>query len=231
MLMDIIPVPMVTKNPYFDILTSVFCIALVLLSINCTVNRKQFKSILQALFLPRVRNQLLREGKIFNEWIYFLAITYVFIIQAALVYLLAWNFLPRVLLLTWMTPILLYAICFGAVVADYFLKMLIVRILAFFFDCSAACTPFNLNKFFYLTINSVALLPILILAVYLNSPFILMVYCPIFLVVYFMMIFRTITFNSNLLNPFHFFLYFCTLEILPYLIYLKLLITYANTTI
>ncbi|MBQ7551505.1 MAG: DUF4271 domain-containing protein [Bacteroidales bacterium] len=225
-MMDAIPIPMTVKNPYLDILTFVFCGAMILLTINCTIHRKQFKSVLQALFVPRVRNQLLREGKIFNEWVYIIAIVFIFLVQSAFVYLLLCEFLPKIALR--FTPLVLYNLSLVAVIADYFLKMLSANLLAYIFDYSSARNTLNLNKFFYLTVNSVALFPILIITVYTHTPVILLAYIPIFLSSYMTMIYRSLTLNINIIHPFHFFLYFCTLEILPYLIYLKLLITYAN---
>lgn len=225
-MMDIIPIPMTVKNPYLDILTFVFCGAMILLTINCTINRKQFKSVLQALFVPRVRNQLLREGKIFNEWVYIIAISYVFLVQGAFIYFLLCEFLPKIQL--HFTPLVLYNLSLAAVIADYFIKMFFVYIITLIFDYSATRTSFNLNKFFYLTVNSVALLPILIITAYTNTTILILAYVPVFLFSYFMMIYRSLSLNINIVHPFHFFLYFCTLEILPYLIYLKLLITYAN---
>lgn len=227
--MEITPKYFTAITAPHDLFTGVFCLALLLLTINYTVNRRQYKSVLSALFIPRERNQLLREGKVFNEWVYFFAIIFVFIVQGCFLYFLIWEFLPDIAVKV--NPFLLYGISTSAVVVDYFVKMLLVYVLTYVFDCQEARSPFLLNKFFYLNLVSLFLLPLLVLAIYTGNAFLLIPYLLVFLIVYFTMLFRSITLNSKSVSLFHFFLYFCTLEILPYLVWLKLIVIYRNTII
>ena len=62
---------MVPISSYADIATFVFCLALLVLTLNVARNRHNFHSTLQAPFLPRVRSQFFRESKFYNEWCFY----------------------------------------------------------------------------------------------------------------------------------------------------------------
>lgn len=212
---------MVPISAYADIATFVFCLALLVLTLNVANNRRNFKATLQALFLPRVRSQFFRESKLYNEWCFYLGALFNILIQSLLVFYLIVLLLPA--FASSINLKLLYVLCFAAVLFDFFFKWGNSTLLGKLFECSNDAAIFNHGKFFYLSDSSVALLPILAIAIYLGEPAVLFVYLPLFLTAYAMMIIRTLTLKSSALSLFQFFLYFCTLEILPYLVILKLL--------
>lgn len=214
---------MIPISSYADIATTVFCLAMIVLAVNVANNRRNFKSTLQALYVPRVRSQFFRESKLYNEWCFALGTLFNILVQSLLVFYLLVTLMPA--LSSSMNLKLLYALCFGSVLFDFFFKLGNSTLLGWLFECGNDATIFNHNKFFYLSVNSVALLPILATAIYLGVPAILFAYLPLFLSSYTMMIARTLTLKSQALSLFQFFLYFCTLEILPYLIILKMLTT------
>lgn len=212
---------MIPISAYADIATFVFCLALIVLAVNVTNNRRDFKATLQALFVPRVRSQFFRESKLYNEWCFYLGTLFNVLIQSLLVFYLLVTFLPS---LANAIPLkLLYTLCFGAVLFDFFVKLGNSTLLGQLFECGSDAAIFNHSKFFYYSDNSIVLLPILATAIYLGTPTILFAYLPFFVATYSMMLIRTLTLKSSALSLFQFFLYFCTLEILPYLIILKLL--------
>ena len=208
-------------SAYADIATFVFCLALIVLAVNVTNNRRDFKATLQALFVPRVRSQFFRDSKLYNEWCFAFGTLFNTLVQSLLVFYLLVTFLPS---LANAIPLkLLYVLCFGAVLFDYFIKLGNSTLLGKLFECGSDATIFNHSKFFYYSDNSIVLLPILATAIYLGIPAILFAYLPFFIATYSMMLIRTLTLKSSTLSLFQFFLYFCTLEILPYLITLKML--------
>ena len=216
-----IPGGMIPISAYSDIATFVFCLALIVLAVNVTNNRRDFKATLQALFVPRVRSQFFRESKLYNEWCFYLGTLFNVLIQSLLVFYLLVTLLPSLADVLHLK--LLYVLCFGAVLIDFFFKFGNSTLLGQLFECGSDAAIFNHSKFFYYSDNSIVLLPILATAIYLGMPAILFAYLPFFVATYSMMLIRTLTLKSSALSLFQFFLYFCTLEILPYLIILKML--------
>ena len=216
-----IPKGMIPISAYSDIATFVFCLALIVLAVNVTNNRRDFKATLQALFVPRVRSQFFRESKLYNEWCFYLGTFFNVLIQSLLVFYLLVTLFPSLAGAIHLN--LLYTICFGAVLFDFFVKLGNSTLLGQLFECGSDAAIFNHSKFFYYSDNSIVLLPILATAIYLGMPAILFAYLPFFVTTYSMMLIRTLTLKSSALSLFQFFLYFCTLEILPYLIILKML--------
>ena len=212
---------MVPVSSYSDIATFVLCLALLVLTLNVARNRRNFHSIIQALFLPRVRSQFFRENKLYNEWCFYLGVIFNTLVQSLLVFYLIIILLPA--FAGGINLKVLYSICFGATLFDFFFKLGNTTLLGKLFECSNDAVIFNHSKFFYLSDTSVVLMPILAATIYLGMPAILFVFLLFFITVYVMMVVRTLTLKSSALSLFQFFLYFCTLEILPYLIILKLL--------
>ncbi len=222
LLADMLPVKIPAHIPYWDLVTFVFGIALVLISALVALNRRKFSMIMRALYTPRVRSQLMRETKIFDDLIYPFSVTFNCLIQGIFIFLLVENFITDIA--ERISPSLLLLIAIGAVAIDYFIKMLNIYILTFLFENEEDRNHFYLNKFFYNTLNATLLFPILVLGFYIENLNILWAYLPFFIANYTMMVYRTLTLNSAKTKFFQFFLYFCTLEILPYLIIVKLLI-------
>ena len=212
---------LVPVSSYADIATFVFCLALLVLTLNVAGNRRNFRSIIQALFLPRVRSQFFRENKLYNEWCFYFGTLFNTLVQGLLVFYLIVTLLPD--FSSNVNLKLLYLLCFGITLFDFFIKLGNSTLLGKLFECSGDAAIFNHSKFFYYSDSSVVLMPILATAIYLGMPAILFVYLLFFVAAYVMMIVRTLTLKSSALSLFQFFLYFCTLEILPYLIILKLL--------
>lgn len=220
------PVKMAPSVPYLDMTTFVFCIIMVAVTLLIALNRRKFGYILNALFAPRVRSQLLRETKILGEWIYAATMFCNLLVQGMLIFLLVQFLLPD--LASRFGSFALYFMALGGVLADYLVKMLMVYFLTYIFECTEDRYNFLLNKYFYQTVNSMALFPILVAAVYSGIPQFLFLYIPIFLTTYVAMIYRTLSLNSARISPFQFFLYLCTLEILPYLILAKMALMFVN---
>ena len=220
---ETVPSGMLPVSAYADTATFVLCAALLVLAVNVTNNRRDFKCTLQALFLPRVRSQFFRDSRLYDEWCFALGTIFNTLIQSLLVFYLIVTFLPA--LASGIHLKLLYLTCLVAVLLDFFIKLGNCTLLGKLFECSNDATIFNHSKFFYISDNSIVLLPILAAAVYLGMPVLLFAYLPFFITTYAMMIIRTLTLKSSALRLFQFFLYFCTHEILPYLVILKVLVS------
>ena len=204
---------MIPISAYSDIATFVFCLALVVLAVNVTNNRRDFKATLQALFVPRVRSQFFRESKLYNEWCFYLGTFFNVLIQSLLVFYLLVTLLPSLAGVIHLK--LLYTICFGAVLCDFFVKLGNSTLLGQLFECGGDAAIFNHSKFFYYSDNSIVLLPILATAIYLGMPAILFAYLPFFVATYSIMLIRTLTLKSSALSLFQFFCTFAPLKFYP----------------
>lgn len=221
-LLDVSPVRLARSLHVPDWLTILFCAIFVLLTLIIVLGRRKFKFIVRALYSPQDRSQLLRESKPLGEWIYAFLLLYIFIVQGLFFFLVISKLFPDAGAI--LPPSILLTACIAAFTADYFLKRAMVFILTHIFDCPEDRNTFKQNKFFHLVVNSLALFPLLLIAAYSGHFPILFVYAPIFAANYATMIYRTLTLKSQQLHIFQLFLYFCTLEILPILIIIKLLL-------
>lgn len=202
-------------------ITGILVIILVLLAIIFALHRRKIILLLSSLFLSRYFSQLARESRIFTERVFLLDLSVIFLTQALFCYLLLKFYFPYTYSL--LIPFVLFLVCVGAVIFDYLFKLLITYFFTYLFDYEEERVTYYSYKLFYLTLNSFILFIILALVVYTGCRSILLLYIPIFLITFSTMSFRLFVLNSKKINPFHFFIYFCTFEILPYLIVVKVL--------
>jgi len=215
--------PSIDISSYGDMVTVLLLGLFVLLAGVVAIHRSQFGQILQALLIVRKRSQLLRQTKLVDEWLYVVTLFFNLSVQSVFVFLLIVNFFPQFAIRFY--PIVLFIFSFLAVSFDCFIKMLNARILGTIYDCVEDVMTLRLHKFFYQTANSVFLFMMLVCYFYLHNWIFICGYIAIFGVNYCLMFYRTLTLKTHQVNLFQFFLYFCTLEILPYIVLLKLLLS------
>ena len=211
----------VPVNDFFqDTFTVVAGVVIVLMALCVTVYRKEVRQLVQGLFAARVSAQVIRDGAILRERIVLILLPCIVLVQATLVYYIMYMYcLPAKLHIS---AILLFFAALGIFVFDVVFKSLAFRFFSFMFDYDRNDKmEYFLQKLFYLTDTTLLLFPIMIGVVYLQFPKILWGYLIIFLVFYVAMFVRLFMLNRKKGNSFQFFLYFCTVEILPYIILLK----------
>ena len=202
-------------------ITVVFLVILLLITFVLVFYRRKVVLMIKALFSQRHFSQLLREGKLLNERIYLFDLLIIFLTQGLFIYFLLDKFFPT--LVASVTPLICYLILVGLVLFDYFFKMLVAFIFTYLFEYDEERSGYYLNKLFYYTLNSLSLFPILILVHYTGIWQFLFIYVPVFILTYILMCYRLFTLNTKKINSFHFFIYFCTFEILPYALLVKFL--------
>lgn len=208
------------SDGFRDLFTFNICLAIILLSMLFAFYRKESKQIAQGLFVEKTGPQIIREGSLFRSRIRLLWFPYVVVVQALLLlYLFRFfcpHWLPRLPMIVWML------LSVGAVLVDFLVKNLLRKFYAYLFDYDKNETmEMQLQKYFCLTDLTVILLPILILSTYMECPVLLFAYAFAFFVVFAVMFGRLLVLSAKRRNSFQFFLYFCTIEILPYIIVLK----------
>lgn len=218
------PIPKPESGHVLDWVTWVFCGVLVLLTLIIVNSRRKFTYIVRALFSPRSRNQLLRESKPLTEWIYAFLFLFDFLVIGMASYLTISIFLPAIS--QHFAPFLLFLTCAAAAAVFYFLKTANLYLLAFIFDCPDDRSNHEQNRFFCTTCSSLLLLPLTIAAAYTSQFSWLLLYAVLFLACYLFTWYRTFKLKSNQFNFIEFFLYFCTIEILPFLAIIKMMISF-----
>ena len=198
---------------------------LVLLTLIIVNGRRKFTLIIRALFSPRSRNQLLRESKPLMEWIYAFLFLYNFLVHGMALYLVTDTFLPNIS--CHFAPFVLYLTCTATSAAIYFLKTANLHLLAFIFNCPDDRSNHEQNRFFCATCCSLVLLPIAIATAYTSQPSWLLLYAVLLFSCYLFEWYRTLNLKSSDFNYFQFFLYFCTIEILPFLVIIKMMISFS----
>jgi len=203
-------------------LTLVFCLLLLLFTSILVAFRRKIMLIFRALFSQRHFSIIQREGKLLEDRMSpFVLLFDVLTITTGLV-MFCTTYIPRPMS---KLPFLAYiGIFFALLLAAYFLKLLCNELYAKLFGRAKERTAMNQYKFIFMTDFAVILFPLLIIIQYTRQLAVYYVITGILVALFSVWFYRLMKINSNNLHRFHFFLYFCTLEILPWLIFLKVLL-------
>lgn len=203
-------------------LTLVFCLLLLLITSILIAFRRKLMLLFRALFSQRHFSIIQREGKLLEDRMSpFVLLFDVLTITTGLV-MFCTTYIPRPMS---KLPFLAYiGIFFVLLLAAYFLKLLCNELYAKLFGRAKERTTINQYKFIFMTDFAVALFPLLITIQYTGQYAGYYVVTGILVALFSVWFYRLMKINSNNVQRFHFFLYFCTLEILPWLIFLKVLL-------
>lgn len=202
------------------------CISLFFLAIIASVYRKKTILLFQSLFSARIFSQLLREGKILNERIYLYSILFMLPLQTLFIGTITTLLFPN--LLNTLSYANIMAAALVAAIIDYAGKNSIVTLILKLYEYDEDRPIYILNKLFFHLCNCgfhLIILPIIIFCEYTNVVFL---YIPIFLTTSIFLIIRIFSLKLRKIGALQFFLYFCTLEILPYLLFLKIVSYWAK---
>lgn len=202
------------------------CVSLLFLTILTTTYRKKTFLVFQSLFSSRIFAQLLRESKILNERIFLYCLAFIFPLQALFISTLILHFFPDIQHILTYPQLMLSSLI--AVATDFVLKTTTASFVFKLYDYNEDRPNYILNKLFFHLCNSVFHLIILPIIIFSNSKYLFFAYIPILLTTGIFLIIRILSLNIRKIGLFHFFLYFCTFEILPYAIALKALALWLN---
>jgi len=183
--------------------------------------------MLRALFSTRYLQQLLREGKFTNEYLYFFSMLIYLVFFPGMVMAFLYFYFPEILA-TFHYPILLFLLLLAATTLIQLLSWLLMQYFAAIFN-------YQEQRYLYLTTKTLyrfyhdlllgTIIPIIWYARF--GALILFGYLPLFAII-FVAFFILFLRNINGINRIHFFIYFCSLEILPYLLLAKWLVIIYN---
>jgi len=178
--------------------------------------------MLRALFSMRYLQQLLRDGKLANERIYLYPILLYFLGIPSLVLVFLQFYAPE-WFITY-SPLQIYGISCGGVIATFLISRLFLWYFTGIFNYQEQRYLYSTMKILYRLYNALFLIVVIPMVWYVRIPeLIFYVYIPFFIVIYFTF-FISFLRSINGASRIHFFIYFCSLEILPYLLLIKLLI-------
>jgi len=196
---------------------------LLLITLSFVLYRRKMALVLRALFSTRHFQQLFREGKLAYGYIYFYPILLYLIAFPCLVLVFLQFYAPEVLEIY--APLLLYIMACVGVVAIFLVSQLFLWYFTTIFNYQEQRYLYLTTKALYRFCNALALITIIPVVWYAHIPEILFyIYIPLFITIFFTFFIRFLR-NITGVSRIHFFIYFCSLEILPYLLLIKLLIT------
>jgi len=207
-----------------NITTILFTLALIINAVIFVVYRKKIILILKALFSQRSFSQLIREGKLLNERIVLLIIPVIFLLQTILLFTVLQFFFTD--MVSNIQAYQLYLLLFVIVIAHYFIKIFLIFFHTVLFDQKQNRSYYYLYRLFYNYGNAVPIFFILPFSIFLNNKYLLLTYLIVFVFNFSFFAIRIFMLNIEKSNLFQFFVYFCTLEILPYLVIFKFFLRY-----
>ncbi|MBO4655114.1 MAG: DUF4271 domain-containing protein [Bacteroidales bacterium] len=206
--------------------TALFLVALLLLTVNAVLYRRKFVLSLQCLFSKRAFSQLSKEGKFFGEGTFIFSLPFILLAISLCIRQLCVHFFP---LLFQDQPFMrsLGIICL-AVILFFLLKLVLNYFLLGVFDCSEERDLFHVLGFSFWLNSSLMLLLSEVIVQYTDFYAFYLFSLLIISGLFVLKVYKNYVFKSVKVNLFQFFMYFCTLEILPYAVIVKLLFLYGN---
>lgn len=194
------------------------------------VYRKRFRQLVLAPFSKRFQNQLMRDGNLANERLS-LALGIIYFISVALMI-----YEVNVLLLDGHIPPLLnefsfYLMIMLSLFLFWIIKVTGIRLLGIVFKTENTTKMYLLNVLVINIITGMVLLPLLVLVIYMKSVFLLNV-AVIMIILSFLFLFARGFLIGLSLTKFSYlflFVYLCTLEILPLIIFFKISLIFYNS--
>lgn len=202
--------------------TVILFISLILVTIIFVTYHQKFSLLFTSLFSQRHLSQLQREGKVANRNLFIWVHSIIFLIQALFIFVILDFYFPKVYNL--INSNILYFIILGIVIVDLVLKRFFSYVFFKTFDYNDEFSLYKMYKMLFNFTNTILLMIIIPLSLYSNEWKLIWIYFPILIITFSITSFKIFTINPKRIKLFQFFIYFCTLEILPYLVVLKFLI-------
>jgi hypothetical protein len=186
-------------------------------------NRKRLNQIIKSFYINRNTNQLSREEmSVGNSVSIFLSILFVFTLTLFIVQLLTYYGL-----INSVNNVVLFSIITSLIIIAYSIKIITIKILGSVFETSKATNDYISTIFLFANTLGLFLLPIVICLAFVKqiSPLVF-IYSGIGILAFFLLM-RLIKgfiigLNGSHTSKFYLFIYLCTLEILPFVLMVKL---------
>ncbi len=203
-------------------LSLVFGVLLLLLTIMVVVHRRRMLLLVRALFSQRHFSLIQREGNLIEDRVSVVALLFDLLTITTGIVMFVTTYIPRALArLPFIASI---GVVFVTLLAFYLLKLSANELYSVLFGRKKERIAMNQYKFITITDFAILLYPMLVAIHYAHLRFLFYVVAALLGVLIFVWLYRVMKINSSGGSGFHFFLYFCTLEFLPWLVMLKVLL-------
>jgi hypothetical protein len=218
------------QNTQPDWMLAILILCFVLLAWVRVFYPKRIQQIFRAPFSKRFINQLTRDGNLFRERIA-VAMGTVYILTFSL---LLYEFNEKVLgiAVRGVSGMVLFGLITAISIGFLAAKVALVQFLGAIFKTRETTSNYLLNLVIFALLSGPVLLIAMVLIVYLNSVVVLYLCLFIFILLLALRFMRGF-FIGIALTKFSYlflFVYLCSLEILPILVLIKILLTYTHTT-
>ncbi|MCR4964464.1 MAG: DUF4271 domain-containing protein [Bacteroidales bacterium] len=203
---------------------AIMIVLLVLISAVVAASRGKVPQLLKALVVPRHFSLILREGKIMEQRAYRFLLLFDLMTFALGVTTMVELYKPE--LIQQYTYPLCYGIAFGGLLLLYAIKSLLQNLYVYLFDHQKEKYNLHLHKFIFISVAALTMYLFLALVIYTKFLPVINVYIVLFLIFTLIYFYNSYKINPKVFNLFHFFIYFCTLEILPWLLLVNFIVKY-----
>jgi len=220
------PIALVEQVPGW--IPGILLLGIILVAFGRFFYPKRMSQILMAPFSRRNMNFLLKEGDIFRERIT-LALGLVYLLNFSVILFYAneiiFNKNPL-----FINPIRLYLLFILLIALFWLVKSGVIRLLDTVFQTHATTREYLVNMLVYNLFNGVVLLPLLLLFFYLPARSFFWISTGMIAIMFVLRFFRSFLIGLSLRKFSYLFLfvYLCTLEILPLLFLMKVVLNFAE---
>lgn len=205
-------------------ITLVLCVLFLLLTVIVVSSRRKLSLILRSFFSQRYFALIQREGKLLKEKMSFTVLLFDILTISTSIVQFSSIYIPNFLYRTPYSAKI--GIFFWLLFVAYFIKLFFYQMYSYLFDRKKELELIIQYKFVFVTDFALVVFPSTILIEYSGLNFLFYVISGILVVLFGFWIYRLIKINPKGGNIFHFFLYFCTLEVLPWLILVKFMLKF-----
>ena len=203
-------------------LTLVFCVLLLLFTMIFITFRRKLLLIVRALFSQRHFSLIQREGKVLEDRSSLFVLLFDLLSITTGTVMFCTEYLPKPMS---KLPFIAYiGTFFALLLVAYTLKLLCNELYAKLFSRDRERSAINQYKFIFMTDFAMLLFPLLVIIQYTGLREFYYVAAAALAILISVWIYRLLKINSLEGHRFQFFLYFCTLEILPLLLFLKVML-------
>lgn len=198
----------------------ILCAILLVFALVIVPCRRKLSLVARSLFSQRYFSLLFRECKILEEPVYFFTVLGDMLVFAFGLLILMEHY--KAAFVARISYLGAFGLALAFIAAIYWLKILVHVIYTSLFDHAKERIAIISYKFMFLTDAAVVLFPFLIMVQFTGLFALLYGYIPVFIGLFVMLLYKSLKINPGKVNLFQFFIYFCTLEILPYILLVKI---------
>ncbi len=217
--------PLLLKRNTYDWLVGIILLCFILITFFRFYQKKFFRNIIRAILAQPLFNQMQRDGFLFITKIRFPLFLLTILSFSVLIFLILRS---KILSPSGaeINEIHFYLKILIGTYGFVYLKYLIIKITGFIFNTRNFTDEYLGNTFIFNALAGMLILPFLLISVYSASAFILIIaFCIFILLSVFKLIRATlIPMKNRKFSGYQIFLYFCTLEILPLIVVIKIII-------